>query len=106
MLIRLVKLEMQPQHAADFERFFAAEARGIRAWPGCLDVEAYRDPNHPGRYFTRSCWQGQQALDAYRASDFFRGNWKTVKAWFAEPAQAWSTEPLSLALPPQAADGL
>jgi heme oxygenase (mycobilin-producing) len=96
MLIRLVKLEIHPQHAADFEQFFAAEARGIRQWPGCLDVEAYRDINQAGRFFTRSCWQSQEALDAYRVSDFFRGNWKTVKAWFAAPAEAWSTEALSL----------
>ena len=96
MLIRLVKLEIQPQFAAQFEQFFAAEARGISQWPGCLGVEAYRDRDRPGRFFTRSSWQDQEALEAYRASDFFRGNWKTVKAWFAAPAEAWSTEALSL----------
>jgi quinol monooxygenase YgiN len=92
MLIRFVKLEFQPEHAETFAAFFAEEAKGIRAYPGCSHVEAFRDLDNPNRFFTRSHWDSAEALEAYRASDFFRGNWKTVKAWFSAKPEAWSVE--------------
>ncbi len=91
MIIRFVKLEIRPEHADDFAAFFMAEADGIREWPGCLQVQAFRDSSDPSRFFTQSYWTSEAALDNYRASSFFRNNWSTVKAWFASPAQAWST---------------
>ncbi len=92
MLIRLVRLEFRPEHAPGFADFFAVEAVGIRAFPGCRHVEAWRDREDPCRYFTLSHWDSAEALEAYRASDFFRGNWATVKAWFAGRPKAWSLE--------------
>ena len=91
MIVRLVKLEIQAEYAEQFAAFFQAEASQIQAWPGCHGVKAFRDVNQKSRFFTQSLWESEEALDQYRESDFFRKNWKTVKAWFAEPAQSWST---------------
>ena len=94
MLIRFVKLEFHPEHAETFAAFFAEEAKGIRAYPGCSHVEAFRDLDNPNRFFTRSHWDSADALEHYRSSDFFRGNWTTVKAWFAAKPAAWSVAAL------------
>jgi len=95
MLVRLVKLEFLPEHADRFAAFFEGEAEGIRRVPGCLSVRAFRDRDEPNRFFTQSVWESPEALEAYRASEFFRNNWRTVKAWFAAAPVAWSTETLS-----------
>lgn len=91
MITRLVKLEILPEHADTFAAFFAREAKQISAWEGCLGVKAFRDSDSPERFFTQSLWVDERALEQYRRSDFFRGNWAQVKQWFAAPAVAWST---------------
>ncbi len=94
MITRLVKLEFLPQHADRFAAFFEGEAEGIRRVAGCHSVQAFRDRDEPTRFFTQSVWDSPQALEVYRASAFFRNNWRTVKVWFAAPPAAWSTEAL------------
>ncbi len=96
MITRLVKLTLLPERTLEFEQFFAREAADIGTWPGCQGVKAFRDSEDSGIYFTQSLWESAQALEAYRQSDFFRSNWQVVKAWFAAPAQAWSTYALPL----------
>ena len=37
-------------------------------------------------------WENEEALNAYRHSDFFAHTWKRTKALFAERAEAWSVD--------------
>jgi len=92
MLIRIVKLHFKPENIASFERIFEASKSGILAFGGCSKVELYQDLSDPGTFFTYSHWEGEAALEAYRASPFFRDVWGNTKKLFDQRAQAWSVK--------------
>lgn len=90
MIIRFVKLEILSQHINDFKTLTANEKADILAFEGCSFLQILQDQNNPSIFFTVSHWKSESALNAYRESDFFRGNWKQVKEWFANKPEAWS----------------
>jgi quinol monooxygenase YgiN len=92
MIIRFVKLEINPDHIEDFKKLTANEQADILSFPGCSHLEVFQDINHPTTFFTQSHWESEGALNHYRDSDFFQGNWKTVKQWFIAKPQAWSLD--------------
>ena len=92
MIVRFVKLEIQNQHIADFKRLTAGEKEEIVAFEGCTFLEILQDVNNKNLFFSHSHWQSEDALNKYRASAFFRGNWEQVKQWFAAKPEAWSLE--------------
>ena len=90
MIVRFVKLELQSEHIADFKRFIEGEKREIITFEGCSFLEVLQDINNKNLFFSCSHWESEEALNRYRDSAFFRGNWKQVKQWFAAKAEAWS----------------
>jgi len=90
MIIRFVKLEILPHHIDDFKQLTANEKPDILASKGCSHLEILQDVSNPSIFFTVSHWDSESALDTYRESDFFRGNWKRVKKWFSNKPEAWS----------------
>ncbi|MFT5750132.1 MAG: quinol monooxygenase YgiN [Ancylomarina sp.] len=92
MIVRFVKLELQSQHIADFKRLTTGEKEEIIAFEGCSFLEILQDVNNKNLFFSHSHWESEEALNAYRYSSFFRGNWDQVKQWFAEKPVAWSLE--------------
>ncbi len=99
MLIRLVRMTFQPQCLADFARIFDASKGHIRAFPGCHHLELLRDVQHPHVRMTRSVWESEAALTAYRQSELFRSTWAATKVLFADIPVAYSTEVLETVLP-------
>jgi hypothetical protein len=51
-----------------------------------------RDIHDPNLFFTYSQWENENALTNYRNSDLFQSIWPTIKPWFSQKAEAWSTE--------------
>jgi quinol monooxygenase YgiN len=94
MVTRLVRMTFRPGEEARFEALFEGWRHRIRAFPGCRHLELWRDGRRPQVYFTYSLWDDAAALEAYRRSPVFAEVWPTVKALFAEPAEAWSVERL------------
>lgn len=92
MIVRFVKLEIQNQHIADFKEFTSGEKEEIEAFEGCIFLEILQDVNNKNLFFSHSHWQSEEALNKYRDSVFFRGNWTQVKKWFATKPEAWSLE--------------
>lgn len=90
MIIRIVKLEIHPQHIEDFRLFTSRERDKILNSAGCTYLNIYQDVKYQGTFFSHSHWNCEDSLNDYRHSDFFRGNWSQVKKWFAAPPQAWS----------------
>ena len=90
MIVRFVKLELQSQHIDDFKRLTAGEKDEIIAFEGCSFLEILQDVNNENLFFSHSHWESEEALNAYRESAFFRGNWEQVKQWFAAKPEAWS----------------
>ena len=92
MIVRFVKLEIQTQYIADFKKLTSEEKEDIMAFEGCSFLEILQDVNNKELFFSHSHWQSEAALNKYRDSAFFKGNWKQVKQWFAAKPEAWSLE--------------
>lgn len=90
MIIRFVKLEILPEHIQDFKQLTTEEREEIIAFNGCSHLEVLQDTNNQSVFFTVSHWSSEEALNHYRESDFFQGNWKRVKEWFSAKPEAWS----------------
>ncbi|RUT77680.1 putative quinol monooxygenase [Ancylomarina longa] len=90
MITRFVKLEILSDHIEDFKTLTTGEKTEIIAFPGCSHLKILQDVSKPSVFFTVSHWESETALNHYRNSDFFQGNWKTVKQWFASKPEAWS----------------
>ncbi|WP_372751863.1 putative quinol monooxygenase [Labilibaculum sp.] len=90
MIIRIVKLEIQKHHIQDFKHLTANEKDDILNFEGCSHLEVMQDVSNPSVFFTLSHWSSENALNHYRNSDFFRGNWNTVKQWFSGKPETWS----------------
>ncbi len=90
MIKRLVKLTFEEDQVETFLQLFEKRRPLIEQFPGCIHVEMWR-PIHPTNvFFTFSRWDNEEALEAYRRSDFFRSTWKVTKALLSEKPEAWS----------------
>ncbi len=93
MITRLVKLTFRADAPQNFlDEVFHDSKEKIRAVDGCEGMALLRDVNNPNVYFTRSYWQSEAHLEAYRQSELFKGVWAKTKVLFAEKAEAWTTE--------------
>ena len=91
MLIRIVRLTLQPEGVADFLAIFRDSENKIRNMPGCRHLELWQDSDAPHIYCTHSHWENQAALDAYRRSALFGQVWPATKRLFAAPPLAFSS---------------
>ncbi len=90
MLLRIVRLTLLPERAADFLTLFRQSESRIRQQPGCQHLELWQDAEQPHIYCTYSHWADAAALHAYRHSALFGEVWPATKRLLAEPAQAFS----------------
>ncbi len=91
MITRIVKLEIQETQTENFRKAFKDNHQQISNFPGCLDVKLVFDSNNPKIHFTISTWESETDIENYRNSQLFKSIWSTVKPWFENKAQAWST---------------
>jgi heme-degrading monooxygenase HmoA len=92
MIKRFVKMQFRPDQTEAFIQVYESSRHLIRAFEGCEHVELLRDAACPEVFFTFSRWQSEAHLEAYRASDLFKGVWAKTKVLFAEKAQAWTVK--------------
>jgi quinol monooxygenase YgiN len=92
MITRIVKLSISIERIQDFQNAFKENYENIASFPGCKDVRLVVDTKNPALHFTISIWESEQAIENYRKSELFNTIWSTVKPWFSEHAQAWSTK--------------
>ncbi len=92
MMRRIVRMVFRPEAVDAFLQIFDESKERIRAFPGCLHLELWRDRSRPEVCFTYSIWTGPEALEAYRHSDLFRTTWARTKVLFADRPRAWSLD--------------
>ena len=92
MINRIVQLRFQAEATAEFIAIFEASQDRIRAFPGCLHLELWRDRADPRQFFTYSRWASEQALEEYRHSELFRGTWAKTKVLFSDRPRAYSLD--------------
>jgi quinol monooxygenase YgiN len=91
MIKRIVKMTFRPDAVQAFvDDVFGPGKERIRAFPGCRHMELVQSVEQPNVLFTLSYWDGEDALAAYRRSEFFQDTWAKTKALFAEKPEAWS----------------
>lgn len=92
MIERFVRVHILPGREEDFVGVFQQSQPMITDFEGCHRVRLLRSTENPHIFFTQSLWESEDALNAYRASDFFRATWAKTKPLFEKPAHAWSLE--------------
>lgn len=92
MLIRIVKLTLQPEKAEAFVQLFNERKQRIANFEGCMGVELLRDRTDVNTFFTYSKWNSVEHLETYRQSELFTETWALVKQWFGNKPEAWSVE--------------
>jgi heme-degrading monooxygenase HmoA len=96
MIIRIVKLTLQPEAVETFLRLFEERKHLIRNFQGCKHLELWKNADRPHQFFTYSLWEDAAALENYRQSGFFGETWQGAKQMFAGKAEAWSVEQVSV----------
>jgi len=92
MIIRIVKLQFETEKVQDFLSLFDTVVTKVNSFPGCYQMYMVRDIKNPNLFFTYSQWENEIALTNYRNSELFQSIWPTIKPWFSQKAEAWSTE--------------
>ncbi|MGB1206619.1 MAG: putative quinol monooxygenase [Chitinophagales bacterium] len=92
MIVRIVKMEFQPEKANDFETLFKSIKHKIVQTEGCFHLELWRDISNQNIFFTYSKWESQFFLDQYKQTDVFKRAWPKAKSMFAKKPAAWSVK--------------
>ena len=90
MILRLVKMHFKSEETDDFLDYFNSIKAEIKAMPGIIELQIYRDANNPDIVFTKSMWKSEQFLDNYRKSELFGKVWPNTKKRFQGKPEAWS----------------
>ncbi|HKK37948.1 MAG TPA: antibiotic biosynthesis monooxygenase [Cryomorphaceae bacterium] len=94
MIVRVVELKFEREDLTLALEKLKAIAPKVRAMEGCSYLEISSGLKNTGMILTYSHWTGTEALNAYRDSETFINFWRDIKKLFAEPARAWSLDPL------------
>lgn len=92
MIIRIVKLKFHTEKVEKFLDLFDSVVTKVNSFPGCQQMYMVRSIQDPTLFFTYSHWNDEKALSTYKDSDLFKSIWPTIKPWFSDKAEAWSTE--------------
>jgi len=90
MLIRIVRMEFDPERVSDFLRLFDDVKKKIAGFPGCAHLQLCRDASLPHVYYTFSKWNSEEDLEAYRNSKLFKQTWAKTKVLFGGKPAAFS----------------
>jgi len=90
MIVRLVKMKFEEDKIDHFLSLFENIKTKVRAQEGCTYLELLQDTQDPTVIMTHSYWDSEDALNAYRHSDFFRDTWQKTKVLFRDRPEAIS----------------
>ncbi len=90
MLIRVVRMEFDPEKVRNFLELFEVVKGKIITCEGCVHLELCKDATLDNVYYTFSKWESEDDLNNYRHSDFFEDTWKKTKAFFGGKPLAYS----------------
>ena len=92
MIVRVVRLTLEPQHVEAFDALFHKHHADIERQAGCHGVTLLSDPCDSRVRGTLSRWASESHLNAYRKSELFGVVWPATKALFGAPPEVWSYE--------------
>jgi len=83
-LYRTVRMSFKSEHVDTFLRLFEDARPHIESFPGCETLLLLEDVEQPNVFTTLSTWTSDSALEAYRASGFFKATWSKTRPLFSE----------------------
>lgn len=89
MIIRIVKMTVDPDRLDEFKSTYEKGMDKIRAFEGCTHLELLREDDS-NVFMTYSYWNNHDSLENYRKSGVFKGIWGQVKPMFVAKPLAWS----------------
>ena len=92
MIIRIVRLTIQPSKVEEFKSYFSDSYSKISSFEGCTFLALYHDVDFPNILITYSKWKSVESLENYRVSELFISTWKKVKPLFSDAPSAFSME--------------
>ncbi|WP_420317910.1 putative quinol monooxygenase [Ekhidna sp.] len=93
MLIRIVRMDFEPEKVNDFLALFETVKENISTFPGCKHLELCKDANLDHVYYTFSKWESEGDLEKYRHSALFEDTWAKTKVLFGGKPLAYSLLP-------------
>lgn len=87
-------MTVKEENIDEYISFTASLKTRIKSFEGCQFLDILQDIDNPKIIFSYSLWDTVEHLEFYRASEFFRESWTTIKQWFDDKPEAWSTEML------------
>ena len=90
MLLRIVRMDFQPEKVQAFKEFFETIREKIADSPGCYHVELCKDSKLDHVYYTFSKWESEEDLERYRHSELFEEVWAKTKKMFGGKPLAYS----------------
>lgn len=94
-MIRIVKMEFEPEKVDEFLKYFDTIKEKVRAQEGCHHLELLQDINTPHVLFTYSIWDDESYLNKYRNTSFFKEVWTNTKKHFNAKPGAWSVQTIA-----------
>lgn len=93
MIVRVVRMEFDPEKVEAFLEVFNKTKHLIRAFQGVRHLELLRDAQMPNVFYTYSHWDSEKDLEYYRESELFRTVWSQTKILFCGKPMAFSMLP-------------
>lgn len=93
MLIRIVRMDFEPEKVADFLDLFETVKKKIATFHGCNHLELCKDAKLDHVYYTFSKWESEDDLEKYRHSELFEDTWAKTKVLFGGKPLAYSLDP-------------
>lgn len=90
MIIRIVKLTIDPEKSTEFIYFFNSHKSSIENVKGCIELTLLQDADFSNIFFTHSKWKDELSLNNYRDSELFKNIWGHAKSIFCDRPQAWT----------------
>ena len=96
MIVRIVKMEFEPEKVNAFLELFSATKAKIAGFDGCTGLKLLNDKQSANVFFTYSTWKSVEHLEKYRNSELFRQTWANTKIMFRHKAEAWSVTEVNI----------
>lgn len=90
MIVRIVRMEFDPEKVDAFLNHFNTYKSQIRHFPGVMHLELHRDAKLSNVFYTYSHWEDEAKLEAYRYSELFQNVWAETKILFIGKPLAYS----------------
>lgn len=94
MILRIVKMEVDPQKLEIFELFMKNLSEEKAKLDGCVHHDFFCDKNYVNLFYSYTIWENLTYLKKYKKTPLFKEVVKTLKMLCSTEPSAWTVENL------------